>query len=158
MADVIETENANFADVSWHDNTLYGLRFDVGDPEAGAWHSDLVLDIDHIVEWVRGAEGGVMFRVAPATLLFHDVTDLKIGIDWGDSGHRTALHPASIDRVTRASVANQQICLDRPYYHWQITLNWPRGGEISFGASDFSQHLRAAPVLQAQQQLTGDRA
>ncbi len=155
--DVTENTGADFADLSWHDNMLYGWRFDVGDPEIGTWHSDFVLDIDHIVEWVCGTEGSVMFRVAPATLVFHDVTDVKIGIDWGDSGHRTALHPVSIDRITRAPIEIQQICLDRPYYRWQIVLNWPRGGELSFGASDFTQTLRAAPVLQEQQQLTGQR-
>ncbi len=95
--------------------------------------------------------------MAPATLVFHNVTDVKIGIDWGDSGHRAALHPVSIDRITRARIENQQICLDRPYYRWQIALNWPRGGDISFGASDFTQSLRAAPVLQEQQQLAGER-
>ncbi len=155
--DVADKTGADFADLSWHDNTLYGWRFDVGDPEAGTWHSNLVLDIDHIVEWVCGTENDVMFRVAPAALVFHNVTDLKIGIDWGDSGHRAALHPMSIDRVTRAQIENQQICFDRPYYRWQIALNWPQDGEISFGASDFTQTLRAAPVLQEQQQITGER-
>ena len=124
----------DFDGLSWHDDTLYGLRFDVGDSfqgdwradlakatgapiwprrlarrsGQGDWRADLVLDIDHIVEWIRGEAGKVRFRVAPATLVFHGVTDLKIAIDWGDSGDRTALHDGSIEAITREPVANQE--------------------------------------------------
>ena len=44
----------DFEGLSWHDDTLYGLRFDVGDSFQGDWHADLVLDIDHIVAMARG--------------------------------------------------------------------------------------------------------
>jgi hypothetical protein len=60
-----------FAGLSWHDNALYGLRLDLGDPSRGDWHADLVLDIDHIVEWLCGVDRQMRFRVAPATLTFH---------------------------------------------------------------------------------------
>lgn len=153
-----QVTEADFERLSWHDDTIYGLSFEVGDPERNQWHSDLVFDIDHIVEWLRdqaGRETGrFRFRVAPATLTFHGVTDLTIDVDWGDSGHRTALHEVSIDAVTREPVENQKICLDRPYYRWRIALNWPRGGEIAFGASGFTQSLRAEPLLRDQQKLS----
>ena len=55
---------------------------------------------------------------------------------------------------TRERIVEQKICFDRPYYRWRITLNWPQGGEIRFGASDCSLDLRAEPVLQDQQQLS----
>ena len=145
--------HADFARLSWHDDTLYGLRIAVGDVAQGDWRSELVLDLDHIVEWVCGAAGGVRFRVAPATLVFHDATDLEIALDWGDSGHRTALSEPQIDRITRAPVKDQQICLDRPYYRWQIAFNWPHGGHIACGASGFTQTLRAAPTLLDEQRL-----
>jgi hypothetical protein len=64
-------------DRSWHDDALYGMRLDIGDVARGDWLSDLVLDIDHIVEWLCGADGQCRFRVAPATLAFHRVTDLR---------------------------------------------------------------------------------
>ena len=147
------TTDAVFARLSWHDDTLYGLRLEVGDVARDDWRSELVLDLDHIVEWVCGADRSARFRVAPATLTFHDVTDLRVALDWGHSGHRTALSEPQIDRITRAAVADQKICLDRPYYRWRIAFNWPRGGEIGFGASGFSQTLRAAPALLDQQRL-----
>jgi hypothetical protein len=145
--------HAEFERLSWHDDTVYGLRLEVGDVARGDWRSELVLDLDHIVEWVCRPEGGARFRVAPATLVFHDVTDLQIALDWGDSGHRTALSERQIDRITRAPVQDQKICLDRPYYRWQIAFNWPRGGLIAFGASGFTQTLRAAPALLDEQRL-----
>ena len=141
-------------DRSWHDNALYGVRLDVGDCARGDWHADLVLDIDHIIEWLCGTDGRVRFRVAPATLTFHDVTDLRVAIDCGDSGGRVALHALSVDRITRERIEDQKICFDRPYFRWRIALNAPRGGALTFGASGFTQILRAEPLLLDQQQLS----
>ena len=146
--------SSDFDDLWWHDNALYGLRLDVGDCTRGDWRSDLVLDIDHIVAWLRDADGQIRFRVAPATLTFHDVTDLRIEVDCGDSGGRVALSALSIDAITRERLREQKICLDRPYYRWQIALNVPQGGRVAFGASGFTQVLRAEPVVQDQQQLS----
>ncbi len=151
------TTHADFDDTSWHDNYIYGLSILVGDIAAGDWRCELVLDIDHIVEWVIAGAGAMQFRVAPATLTYHHVTDLRLDIDWGDSGFRTALHEASIDQISRARIANQKICLDRPYYHWQIVLNWPAGGVIAFGSSGYTQALRSEPVLQNEQKLIGPK-
>jgi hypothetical protein len=144
----------DFSALTWHDNALHGLRLDVGDCTRGDWHADLVLDIDHVVEWLCGVDMQVRFRVAPATLTFHDVTDLRIAIDCGDSGGQIALHPLSIDAITRERIRDQKICFDRPYYRWRIALNGPQGGAIIFGASGFTQVLRAEPVLLDQQQLS----
>ena len=153
-----QVSDADFARLSWHDDTVYGLRFAVGDIHRGDWRSELVLDLDHIVEWLCGSDRSVRFRVAPATLVFHDMTDLRIALDWGESGHRTALSEPQIDAITRAPVAGQKICLDRPYYRWRIAFNWPHGGEVAFGASGFTQTLRAEPVVLDQQRLPpGDR-
>ena len=85
--------------------------------------------------------------MAPATLVFHGVTDPKIDIDWGRSGFQVALHPVSIDSIEREQIQDQKVHLDRHYYSWRIRLNWPAGGEIAFGAVGFSQTLRAEPVV-----------
>jgi hypothetical protein len=138
---------------SWHDNSVYGFQLVLGDHERGDWRSELMLDIDHIVEWVCAPGGRPRFRIAPATLVFHDVTDLQIAIDCGDTSGQVALHALSIDRVARARIRDQKVCFDRPYYRWRIELNWPKGGSIVFAASGFTQTLRAEPVLQDEQQL-----
>ncbi len=124
--------HADFEGLSWHDNILYGLRFDVGDSFRGDWRADLALDIDHIVEWLRDGDC-VRFRVAPATLTFHNVTDLRVAADFGAGGRRTSLNELSIDRITRQRVEDQKICLDRPYYDWLIALNVPQGEVTSCG-------------------------
>ncbi len=132
----------------WHDNTIHGLSFGLAEPEVGDWRSDLVLDIDHIVEWLCGAPSEVRFRVAPATLTFHDVTDFAIAVDQGDSGGCNALIEWSIDRVERQP-------LDRPmdYWRWTIHLHAPPGGSITFCASGFTQAETAEAILVDEQRL-----
>ncbi len=130
-----------FDAMSWHDNIVYGLRF----------------DIDYIAEWVRGGEPGgerpVRFRVAPATLTFHNVTDLRIAVDFGDSDCNMAINNLAIANLTRATVDDRQRFPDQDYYRWRIELNLPQGGEIAFGARGFTQVLRAEPVLLDEQWL-----
>jgi len=35
---------------SWHDNLIYGMHLRCADPDRNWWHSELIFDIDHIVE------------------------------------------------------------------------------------------------------------
>ena len=144
----------DFERLSWHDCHVWRLELCAADPEEGDWISDLVLDLDYIVEWLCGMGGRGQFRVAPATLVFHGVTDLRIAIDWGGSGFSSALHEVSIDGIERERQQNQKVYLDRPYYGWIIRLNWPAGGAITFGAVGFTQTLRAEPVLVDRQSLS----
>ena len=123
----------------------------------GDWRSDLIFDIDSIVEWVCETDGRCQFRVAPATLTFHHVTDLRMAIDWVTSGFQTAIHEISISGITRSQIENQKICLDRPYYHWTIETNFPKEGSITFGGSGFTQVLRAEPILIDEQKLSSSQ-
>ena len=106
----------DFDRLSWHDCHIWAVELRVGDPDDGDWTSDLALDLDFIVEWICGVGGGGQFRVAPATLIFHGVTDPKIDIDWGRSGFQASMHPVSIASVERELVEDQKVYLDRPYY------------------------------------------
>jgi hypothetical protein len=146
----METDDRPVDDLTfrWHDNVIYGLSFDRGEPDEGDWRSDLRFDIDFIAEWLCGAPGDVQFRVAPATLAFHDVTDLAIAVDQGDSGGRNALFEWSIDRVERQP-------LDRPmdYWRWTIHLHSPPGGTLAFCASGFTQTETAEAMLVDEQRL-----
>ncbi len=106
---------ADFDGLSWHDCHIHALAFRVGDVDADDCTSDFVLDIDFIVERLCGVDSGTQFRVAPATLAFHGVTDLKITIDWGDSGFQNALHEVSIGGIHRQVIQHQRVYLDRPW-------------------------------------------
>jgi hypothetical protein len=145
---------SDFERLSWHDCHIWAVEFRVGDPDHEDWTSDLALDIDFIVEWMCEVDGGGQFRVAPATLAFHGVTDPKIDIDWGHSGVQAALHPVSIGKLERERIQDQKVYLDRPYYRWRLLLNWPDGGLITFGAVGFTQTLRAEPILSPNQCLS----
>lgn len=142
----------DFDQLSWHDNEIYGFEFHIGDPEKDDWTSDLVLDIDHIAEWVRKGDT-FEFLIAPATLVFHGVTDPRINIDSGTAGYQVAIPLPSIAEIEREPIAEQKVYLDRPYYRWRIRLNGTPDGEIVFGAYGFTQTLRREPVLCEQQRL-----
>jgi hypothetical protein len=144
----------DFDRLSWHDCHIWGIELRAGDPNEDDWTSDLALDIDFITEWICGVSQQAQFRVAPATLVFHGVTDPRIDIDWGHSGFQTALHPASIAAIERELVRDQKVHLDRPYYRWWIGLNWPDKSEVTFGAVGFTQTLRAEPIVTDKQCLS----
>ena len=144
-----------FESVSWHDNAVHGLRLEVGDSERGEWHSRLILDIDHIVEWLCRTDQPWQFRVAPATLTFEGVTDLSIQLPDRGYGPQMLLSPFSIDGIEREE--DQRFRPDRPYWRWSIHFNDPNGGVMAFGASGFHLKLRAEPVLTHQQCYPTDR-
>lgn len=145
---------ADFERLSWHDCTIWGLEVHPPDPDAGDWTCDLALDIDFIVDWLCGVgnSGPFRFRVAPATLLFHTVSDLRIAIEWGNTG--VLLHEISIDRIEREPASTPTVSRDRPSYRWRIKLNWPPSGEIVFDAVGFTQTLRADPAVTERQSLS----
>ncbi len=136
----------------WHDDEIHGFELRVGNPDRNDWTSDLALDIDHIVEWVPTGEG-MRFRVAPATLVFHGATDLRIDIDSATHGSFTSLVLPSIARIEREPLPDARVYLDRPYYRWRIVLHGTPDGEISFGAVGYEQTLRSEARLVEQPRL-----
>jgi hypothetical protein len=150
---MVHTE-ADFEKLSWHDCHIWGFELRAGDPTIGDWTSEIAFDLDFIVEWVPDNDVGYQFRLAPATLVFHGVTDPRVDIDWGRAGHQAAVHPASIGSVERELHARQKVYLDRSYFRWTIQLNWPASSEIAFGAVGFTQTLRGEPVLSDEQCLS----
>jgi len=150
---VVWTE-ADFESLSWHDCHLWRIDLVTGETDQDDWTSELVLGLDFIVEWLCAVGGETRFKVAPATLVFHGVTDPRIVIDWGDTGLQSAIHLASIDRIERMPARDQKVYLDRPYYRWRVAMNWPAGGEIAFGAVAFTQTLLAEPMVCDDQHLS----
>src|SRR5215472_10291608 len=137
---------ADFENLSWHDCTIWGLALKLGDPTEEDWTSELVLDVDFILEWVRrescdlqsGGACTLEFRVAPATLTFHGITDLRVQLQSPSSGFQLAPPLISIASIERERVQTQKVYLDRPYYRWTIGLHKSMtGGAIAFGALGF---------------------
>jgi hypothetical protein len=134
-----------FDTLSWHDNHIHGLAIREGEHGEG----ELVLDIDFILEWLcDSATRRCDFRLAPATLTFHRVSDLAVNLDYAQP--TAALAPASIAEISR-----EPHIYPNGYksFRWSITINWPTGA-ISFLAEGFTQVLRASPVVCDQQCLS----
>jgi hypothetical protein len=123
--------DADFDQMSWHDNHVHGLQIRSGEDGLG----EVILDLDYILEWLPPV-GGVhfRFRIAPAILTFSDVADLRLHVDFTSA----ALGPFSIGDVKRTAIDNQT---GARYFEWTIEVSWPRGS-ILFGASGFKQVLR----------------
>jgi hypothetical protein len=134
---------SDFDRMSWHDNHVHGVRIRAGEHGTG----QLELDLDYILEWLRPSQGAFAFRIAPATLTFREVYDLRIEIDY--EAPSAGLVPFSIAEIEREeAVAGHSD-------GWRIQINWPNG-RISFRASGFNQELRAEPITTASQSLTHD--
>lgn len=146
----------DFDEMSWHDCHVWSLELRSGNGEDDDWTSELVLGIDYIVEWLCGVgvDRRCTFRVAPARLTFHGVTDLRVELDGGDSGFQAALALASIDALRREPVPVQKVHFDRPYYVWTLDLHALMPGQIRFGAYGFTQTLLAEPVASESQSLS----
>jgi hypothetical protein len=134
--------DADFDRMSWHDNHVHGLSIRAGEYGAG----ELTLDLDYILEWRCTPHGSCDFRVAPATLTFHETTDLKIEIDYASL--TAALTPFSISEITRKSSTGA----GGRHSRWSIAINWPQGS-ISFAANGFTQVLRGDAVVTSEQWL-----
>jgi hypothetical protein len=73
--------------------------------------------------------------------------------DFGGRDHRQTLNELSIADITTQPAPPLGVDGSGVYFHWQIELNSPQGGEIAFGASGYTLTLRADPVLLDDQRL-----
>jgi hypothetical protein len=135
--------DADFDQLSWHDAQVWGIEFRVGDDD-NEFLADLALNLEVITSVACGLDGVAKLETAPATLVFHSVTDLRIELEWESSGNRVLMHELSIGTIERVEppVEEQLIVPGGTYYLWRIAINWPVG-EITFGATGFTQTLHA---------------
>ena len=137
---------------SWHDNPIYGIHWRCAEPDRGLWRSELVFDIDHILDWVPSQDRCCRFLVVPAILVFHDAGDLEMSLDCrGGDGHRRYLNELSIHHIDRQPLPGSPGC-----FRWRIDLNMPQGGRICFEASRFSQILTAPALLCDEQRFPSE--
>jgi len=149
-----EFTESDFEDLSWHDCHVWGFELRPPDPDNNDWRSELALDIDYIVEWICRTDGGATFRVAPATLVFRDVSDLCIDCDFRSEGPPATIQPASVDDIERTPTSARLGREAGERWNWKIALNWPQGGSMTFAASGFSMRLRREPVETPEQSLS----
>lgn len=105
--------------------------------------ADLILDIDFICAWICNENRTYSFKVCPADLVFHNVSDFKKSVDCDDS------KGGIIMDIEKDKIKN-------PYYKWNIDLLTPDNSFISFIATGFTLTTRKEPVLTDRQSLTCD--
>jgi len=133
----------DFDSMSWHDVHVHALRIEEG--EHGT--AELLLDIDYILEW-RGAVPSIVFRVAPATLRFHGISNLVVSLDYASPS--AGMCPFSINGITREPYTYPN---GHASFRWHLSVNWPIG-EIEFLGPGFTQELAGPEVTGTSQKLT----
>jgi len=132
----------DFEEMSWHDNHVHGFSLAEGAHGSGT----VSFDIDYILEWIKQESGAIVFRIAPADLTFHEVTNLVIHLDYEKP--TAALSPFSLDSIDRIEERRARYTATV----WKLNLNWPEG-YISFEASGYVQTTTGASVVKDQQAL-----
>ncbi len=136
--------DAQFDELSWYDNHIHALRIVEVSDGAG----ELILDVDHIVEWIK-LEPGFNFRIVPVTLIFHDVMFLRMLLDYATP--TAAFVPFMIHGIERRTEQRARYLAQL----WKIDISWPRG-EITFEARGFTQRARGDPLLSPGQCLSAE--
>lgn len=129
----------DFEELGWHDSNVHGLFLR---SDQSTWTSDFILDIDYILRWICEENQPYRFLVAPATLVFHGMSEFAIksaNICFGEL--------FEIDRIDREKI-------NEFTYLWTIVLHGsPEGGFIKFQAHGFTQTLRQTPIESDEQTL-----
>ncbi len=147
MPDKSEWTSADFETLSWHDCSIHGFRLEQRDDQREFGTAEIEFDIDFIVEWLCHDSAPFQFRVAPATLTFHDVFGLRVDLDY-------ARVTAGMTPFTIAALEREELDASGGHrsFRWRLPINWPNG-VIEFDSSGFTQVLRAAPILVNRQAL-----
>ncbi len=141
----------DYETLHWHDVHVHALRIVEGEHGAG----EFGLDLDYILEWLCADDGSCRFRVAPAMLVFREVTSLRVSLDYASP--TAALGPFSLDGIKR-ELRHDERGFDACC--WTIQVNWPVG-EITFESPGFRQQLTGPAIetesqyLEAGQRRTG---
>jgi hypothetical protein len=136
--------DAQFDEMSWHDNHVHSLEIRSGEYGAG----ELLLGLGYILEWLPPEDGSYSFRIAPALLQFREVTDLSIELDYASVS--AGLTPFSISSITREI---HRFPSGAQTHRWTLGINWPQGS-ITFLASGFVQTLTGPAVISRHQFLS----
>jgi hypothetical protein len=125
--------DADFEKMGWHDAVIHALAFNTE-------RYELLLDMDYIFAWVDPLPPSPHFSfwLAPTTLVFHYVRELKIQYD------------ASLGLQLQGIIRGEPRILPHPLpegrreeYRWTLEGN---EGELSFWATGYSQFTRHAPA------------
>ena len=138
----------NAVDHQFHDASIYGLRLTAPEPERDDWRSELTLDIDFILEWIKSSDKAFRFRLVRADLRFLGVSDLNV--KFGFPG--VSIYPLPIDRIVRS---DGPVVIRDEYreYVWSIELNDGSNGNLTFRATGYQLCQTGQPDIYDEQQI-----
>lgn len=142
---------ADFDAMAWQGVHVHGLRLVPNDDGT----AELVLDIDFLLTRA-GDDGAPHFRVAQAILQFHEVSALRMALDYAACS--AGMTPFAIGAITRAPLVeapsgDDLAPQDDPGpWRWTVSIDWP-DGELAFDSPGFSQWLVGEPVTQSMPSL-----
>lgn len=128
----------DFNKMGWHDCKVHAIAFNDADFE-------LSFDIDYIIKWIEPKDSeNFSFKVAPATLVFKNVWNLKVNLEYDldirvEDVHRS--NPCQPKNKGMEGVLE---------YDWGIVLST---GEISFKSVGYNQYIRQAAFITEKQIL-----
>lgn len=133
-----------FGEMGWHDCKIHAIAFD-------SINNRFLLDIDYILKWVGPNENGYYsFWISPATLIFENVYDLNIDINYE---LETILE--DIERDNERKPNNSDYINENVEWKWTLETS---NGEISFKSVGYSLNFRSNPIYKEQQEFTlGER-
>ena len=121
----------DFEVMCWHDNRIYSMAFF---PE----QHQIRLDIDYIFEWIKSVDGTgyESFWIAPSTLCFENMSEVKINIDMASYND---LEISEIRREYLGKTPNGE------YEWWSYTIE-TNVGFISLNSTGYNMYIRSNPV------------
>jgi len=126
----------DFEVMGWHDTNIYGMIIEKGEEQ---WQANLIFDIDYIFEWVHPVPPQMYFSfwVAPCSLIFKEVFDLKMDIDYRGNTF-DLLEVSDLILISKYEQETGVII-----YEWQMDL---QEGDIQFKSLGFEQIVRMEPI------------
>ena len=136
--DRLDWTDADFDQMGWHDAFVHAIGVL---PE----HFELVIDLDYILRWEQPAASSAYytFWVAPATLVFRQVSDVHLRID----AQNGAFSILDLHRRDPMPPPNGAFVA----WHWHVDGDL---GEARFQATGYTQHCRRQPQRTDRQYLT----
>ncbi|MBP1861056.1 hypothetical protein [Rhizobium herbae] len=132
----LDLSDAKFDIMGWHDSRVYSLILPKDD-------CSLTIDLDYIFQWHQRDGQFVGFDVAPCLLTFHNISGLKIALDYANRGsaYISDIHRKGPKPAPKAGVE---------LWEYEIELD---SGTISFTATGYTQSVTGPIVFSESQDL-----
>jgi hypothetical protein len=123
----------DFEDMNWHDCNIHAISFGI--------NYELSFDIDYIFKWIepRAETKNYEFLVAPCTLIFENVHELKLDLEIAEP---FKLEIESIIKHNPQRPINVDYIKSEVEYRWKIEA---QQGNITFISVGYKQFVRQNP-------------